>query len=291
VKETLIMVELLTGAGALISRYEVLFCDVWGVLHDGRTAYPGANSCLPRFRAGGGRVILVSNAPLPGDAVAGVLDSKGVSRLAWDAIVSSGDLTRLRMAELGLNAIHHIGPSRALPLFAGLVQKLVAFDAAEALVVTGLVHDARETADDYRQLLEAALAKHLPLICANPDLSVEVGGRFYPCAGAIAALYAQMGGKVCWEGKPYPAAYELAFKEAEKLGNRPVKRDQVLAIGDAVRTDLAGAARAGIDALFIAGGLHREALMAGDVIDQRKLDEALGDEAATTRAAMPYLVW
>jgi hypothetical protein len=98
VKETLIMVELLTGAGALISRYEVLFCDVWGVLHDGRTAYPGANSCLPRFRAGGGRVILVSNAPLPGDAVAGVLDSKGVSRLAWDAIVSSGDLTRLRMA-------------------------------------------------------------------------------------------------------------------------------------------------------------------------------------------------
>ena len=285
------MIEFLTGAAALIRRYDVLFCDVWGVLHDGRTAYPGANSCLPRFRAGGGRVVLVSNAPLPGDAVAGVLDSKGVSRLAWDAIVTSGDLTRLRMVELGLHAIHHVGPPRDLPLFAGLAQKLVAFDEAEALVVTGLVHDARETADDYRHVLEAALAKQLPLICANPDLSVEVGGRVYPCAGAIAALYAQMGGNVHWEGKPYPAAYELAFKTAEKLGGHPVKRDQVLAIGDAVRTDLAGAARAGIDALFIVGGLHREALMADDVIDRAKLDDALGEVAATTRAAMPYLVW
>ena len=281
-------VTILENASPLLRKYEVVFCDIWGVLHDGRTAYAGANDCLLHFRAGGGRVVLVSNAPLPGEAVARVLDQKGVRRQAWDAIVSSGDLTRLRLAALGVRRVHHIGPRRDLPLFADHAVELVEEDKAEAVVVTGLVDDAHETAADYRPHLSRMFAKGLPLICANPDLSVEVGGRIYPCAGAVAELYEQMGGKVYWEGKPHRAAYDEAFAAAARLG-RTVNARQVLAIGDAVRTDLAGAALMGIDALFIAGGLHRDGLMQAETIDPVRLAAALDGNAPTTIAAMPYL--
>lgn len=284
-------IRVIRNAATLLTRYEVVFCDVWGVLHDGKRAYEGANDCLPRFRAGGGHVVLVSNAPLPGHAVATVLDEKGVRRDVWDTIVSSGDLTRLRLAELGLARVHHVGPKRDLPLFEGKAPARVGLEEAEALVVTGLVRDASETAEDYRALLETAYARALPLICANPDLSVEVGGRIYPCAGSIAALYEEMGGRVYWEGKPHGSAYKEAFAAAAVLRGRPVDAARVLAIGDGVRTDLAGAAQAGIDALFIAGGLHREEFMEGGAIDGAKLTEVLAGKASTTIAAMTYLAW
>lgn len=283
--------DIIANAGALLQRYKVVFCDVWGVLHDGKRAYAGANECLPRFRAAGGHVVLVSNAPLPRQAVARLLDQKGVRREVWDAIVSSGDLTQLRMAELAAKHIHHIGPKRDLPLFDGIAAERVSLNEAQALIVTGLVHDATETADDYRAILQAALRRSLPLICANPDLSVEVGGRIYPCAGAIAALYEEMGGVVFWEGKPHAHAYRQAFRVASTLRGKEVSADQVLAIGDGVRTDLAGAAQAGIDALFVAGGLHRDDVMEDGAIDRAKLTRAFTDKAPTTIAAIPYLAW
>lgn len=282
---------ILDHAGALLSRYDVLFCDVWGVLHDGRHAYSGANDALPRFRTNGGIVVLVSNAPLPGEAVARVLDQKGVTREAWDAIVSSGDLTRLRLAALNFNAVHHVGPTRDLPLFNGAPINLVDLPSAQALVVTGLIDDVRETAEDYTQLLQSALARSLPLICANPDLSVEVGGKIYPCAGAIAALYEGMGGQVHWEGKPHRGAYDEAFKAAARMKSTSIERKHVLAIGDAVRTDLAGAAQNGIDALFVAGGLHRDQVMCEGKIMSDRLVDLLADKAATTIAATPFLMW
>jgi HAD superfamily hydrolase (TIGR01459 family) len=284
-------VEILERAGTLLSRYDVLVCDVWGVVHDGVVAYPGAMEALPRFRARGGRVVLLSNAPLPRQGVERVLEAKGVRRDAWDAIVSSGDLTRQHVEACGFRAVHHVGPDRDLGLFEGTGVSRVALETAEALVVTGLLHDDRETAEDYRPLLVRALGRDLEVVCANPDLVVEVGGVPHPCAGAIAALYEEMGGRVAWMGKPYPVAYRAAFAAAESLCGTAIDRQRVLAIGDAVRTDLAGAAAARIDALFVAQGIHRHDVVHSGAIRGEALDRVLGAAAPTTIAAILGLAW
>lgn len=284
------MLPILDRARDLLAGYEILFCDVWGVLHDGVRAYPGANDALPRFRAGGGIVLLLSNAPLPADSVARVLDEKGVRREAYDAIVSSGDMARVRLAEAGTTRVHHIGPKRDLPLFIGTDLARVSLDEAEALVVTGLERDTSETAEDYRARLMQARERDLELLCANPDLHVEVGGRTLPCAGVLGVLYESLGGSVYWAGKPFAVAYDAAFARVRSLRG-PIDRSRVLAIGDAVRTDLAGAAGAGIDALFVTGGIHREAVTVGGFVDRDRLAALLGPETRTTRAAMPALVW
>jgi HAD superfamily hydrolase (TIGR01459 family) len=282
---------LIERAGDLLARYDVLFCDVWGVVHNGLAANPGANFALTRFRSRGGTVILLSNAPTPSTTVAQLLDHKAVNRKAWDAIVTSGDLTRRHWQAQGYVAVHHVGPARDDSLFEGQSVRRVPLAEAQALVVTGLVDDANETAESYRPLLERALGRGLPLLCANPDLLVEIDGVPYACAGAIAEIYERMGGVVVWAGKPYKVAYERAFAEAVRVRGAPVPRETVLAIGDAVRTDLAGASRAGIDALFVASGIHREALTVDGRIDPGKLAELAGHETRTTVAAIDVLTW
>lgn len=283
--------SIITSARDLLSRYPVLFCDVWGVLHDGVREYSPAGDALERYRAAGGIVVLVSNAPYPAATVAGVLDEKRVRSSAWDAIVSSGDLARRHMAERGYGAVHHIGPPRGLPLFEGLDVRLVDLASAEAIVCTGLVHDRTETADDYRPLLERAHARRLALVCANPDIVVEVGGKRLPCAGAVGVVYEAIGGEVYWAGKPHPPVYELALATAARISGRDIAPADVLAIGDAAATDLAGAQAAGIDALFIAGGVHHGEVMAGAAIEVQALARLLADNNVPTIAAAPALVW
>jgi len=269
---------IIASASALLARYDVLFCDVWGVLHNGIAAYSEAGAALAGFRASGGTVILISNAPRGADAVARILDEKGVRRDAWDAIVSSGDLARSRIAEAGYRRIHHIGPRRDDDLFDRITARRVAMPEAEALVVTGLEDDRRETGESYRLLLEAALARQLPMVCANPDLVVHVGALALPCAGAVAAVYAGLGGEIFWAGKPHRPAYERALAAASQLRGGDIPLDRVLAIGDAVRTDLAGAAMFGIDALFIALGIHHADVMERGHIDPERLSALLAAE-------------
>lgn len=245
--------------GPLLAGYDILLCDVWGVVHDGRRAFDEANAALTSFRGRGGTVILVSNAPTPASNVARVLDDKGVAREAWDAIVSSGDLALDHVRAKGWRRLHHIGPERRdRAFFEALPGPSVAISEAEAMACTGLVDDRSETAEDYRERLEVALSRGLPLVCANPDLVVHVGPDLLPCAGAIGALYEAMGGEVFWAGKPFPIAYDRALAVASRLRSRPVERRRVLAIGDSIRTDLAAAASAGVDALFIVTGIHRD---------------------------------
>lgn len=250
---------IITQVRDLLRERDVVLCDVWGVLHDGVDAYVSAGEALALFRAGGGTVILVSNAPNPQDRVAAMLDARHVRRDAWDGIVSSGDLVLRHVAEMGYERVHAIGPrARDLGLFSRLTAKLVPLADAEAVVCSGLADDVTETAETYRPVLTSARARGLPFVCANPDLVVDVGGRLYVCAGAVAALYQEMGGAVFWAGKPYAVAYDAALLMAERLRGSPVARARVLAIGDSLRTDIVGAANAGIDALFIASGIHRE---------------------------------
>lgn len=279
-------------AAKLLEDYDVLFCDVWGVVHNGQRAYDAAGEALTKFRARGGTVVLVSNAPVPQDRVAAMLDSRGVRRSAWDAIVSSGDIARSHIAEKDYERVYCVGPrDRDAALFTRLPARSVPLDEAEAIVCSGLEDDANETPEQYLPLLSAALPLKLPFVCANPDLVVEVGDRLYPCAGSIAILYEEMGGEVFWAGKPHASAYGTARKTAEQLRGAKIPSDRILAIGDAVRTDIAAAAGAGVDALFIAGGIHRADVMDGDAIDPGKLAALFAGDVPQPVAAMSLLRW
>lgn len=284
--------EILSGAGALLAGYDVVYCDVWGVLHDGVTAFEAAGDALARFRLRGGSVILVSNAPQPQSRVAEILDERGVRRDAWDAIVSSGDIAVRHIADAGYRRLARIGPMpRSQPFFSRLPGTSAALAEAEAIVVSGLTDDHVETAESYRPLLEEALARKVPLVCANPDLVVDVGGRLYPCAGAIAHLYEQLGGPVFWAGKPYASAYDLARAEARRIRGEDTPSGRILVIGDAVRTDLAGAATAGHAALLVAAGIHAHELLRGGAIEPALLARLLAPPAPPAIAAIARLAW
>lgn len=285
------MTEIIEQAGSLLSRYEAVLCDIWGVMHDGRSAYAPAGDAFARFRKAGGTVLLLSNAPMPSSWVATVLDEKGVRRDSWDAIVSSGDITLTHIAEQNYSRVLHIGTERDLPLFETMAAERAAFEDAEAIVCTGLEDDRNETAETYRPLLERALARRLPLVCANPDLVVDVGGELLPCAGVVAQLYEAMGGEVYWAGKPHPPAYSRALESVARLRNREIDARRVLAIGDAVRTDIAGASAAGIASLFIGQGIHRDEVLRNGRIDRAALDALLRAEPTKPLAAMVGVAW
>jgi HAD superfamily hydrolase (TIGR01459 family) len=250
-------VALIEGLSELAPGYDLILCDIWGVLHNGLVAFPPAGEALTRFRAEGGWVVLVSNAPRPGTGVAAQLDRVGVPRTAWDAILTSGDLTRAAVIERKGETVHHIGPPRDLPIFDGLDVVFGDVEAADYVVCSGFHDDDTETVEDYRASLGRMRARDLWMICANPDLVVERGDRLVPCAGALAAAYQEMGGRVLYAGKPHRPVYEAALATGAKLrGGEPVLASRVLAVGDAMRTDIAGAAAFGIDSLLVARGIH-----------------------------------
>lgn len=283
---------ILDRAGEVLSRYDVLFCDVWGVVHNGITAFEGACAALKRFRAEGGTVILVSNAPVPKHRVAEMLASRHVPRDSWDDIVSSGDIALTHIAERGFSKLYCIGPQdRDQALFKALKARSVPLDEAEAIVCTGLNDDRHETPETYRPLLGAARKLILPFVCANPDLIVDVGGTILYCAGAIADIYQHMGGPVFWAGKPHLSAYETAHHKAEALRDSNVPRAKCLVIGDAIRTDLKGAQNFGCDALFVASGIHRHETMDGDKLSTIKLAALFPPGTPTALGAMVELVW
>ncbi len=284
---------IIAAAGPLLSRYEVVFCDVWGVMHNGRKAYAEAGVALARFRAEGGTVILVSNAPIPASGVERVLEKTGVRRDAWDAIVSSGDIALDHIADKGYRRMHWVGPSkRDYALYVRLQKPSAALSEADAIVCTGLVDDRNETVADYRALIEEGVARALPFVCANPDLVVDVGAVQLVCAGSIAAEYERLGGEVFWAGKPHPVAYGTALARAAELRGSTPGLSRILAIGDAVRTDLAAAQGLGVDGLFIASGIHSGEVLAGGEIDPARL-AALFDPPGTPAAiaAMTHLRW
>jgi HAD superfamily hydrolase (TIGR01459 family) len=284
---------IIANAGSLLSRYDAIFCDVWGVVHNGRRAYAEAGAALARFSAEGGTVILVSNAPIPASGVERVLEKTGVRRDAWDAIVSSGDIALAHIADKGYRRMYWVGPSeRDYALYVRLPSPQTPLAEAEAIVCTGLRNDRTETVADYRGLIAEGLALKLPFVCANPDLVVDVGTRRLPCAGSIAAEYERQGGAVFWAGKPHPAAYETALQRAGELrGGTPDLR-RILAIGDAVRTDLAAAQGLGVDGLLIAAGIHCDALLVEGEIDAGKLAALFAPPGTPPAiAAMTQLRW
>jgi len=251
---------LLPHFSALAPGYDVLLSDVWGVVHNGVEAFPHACDALMRARQGGAAVILITNAPRPSNVVARQLEKLHVPREAYDAIVSSGDVTRAVIEARPGQSLFHMGPERDRSIFTGLDVRFAPLESADYVVCSGLDNDEVETPEDYRARLAAMLARKLFMVCGNPDVVVERGPQLVYCAGAIADLYKTMGGEVLYAGKPYRPIYDLALAKAEAAAGRKVAPARVLAIGDSVRTDLAGARSVGVDFLFVTSGIHAEEL-------------------------------
>ena len=284
---------ILSRAGELLARYDVLFCDVWGVLHDGHRAFEDACDALLRFRRRGWHRDPGLQRPGPRRARGRDAGCARASRAqAWDDIVASGEIALRHIAEKGYTRLFCIGPAdRDAATFERLSARPTPLEEAEAILCTGLNDDTTETPEDYRELLQRARARRLPFVCANPDLVVDVGGRQFICAGAIADLYERMDGEVFWAGKPHANAYDAAQAAAEAVRGASVDRRRILAIGDSLRTDLKGAEAAGIDAIFIASGIHRDETMGSGELSPEKLAILFAPPAPRALAVLGKLGW
>ncbi len=272
--------------------YDVLLCDVWGVVHNGVAAFAAACEALTRFRAGGGTVILITNAPRPGAAVQKILDRFGVAHDAYDAITTSGDVTRGIVESRLSERVFHLGPRRDVPIFAGLDVTFAPPETADYAVCSGLFDDATETPENYRELLTAMRARSLFMVCANPDIVVERGDTLLYCAGALADAYVELGGEALYCGKPHAQIYEVALgKAAACRGGEVPPRSRVLAIGDSIRTDLKGAASFGVDCLFVTSGIHAEEFGGREAPDLSAVDAMFADAGVAPKALTRKLEW
>ena len=291
--------KMVGGLGELAPRYDIILSDIWGVVHNGRAAYPAACEALARFRAAGGTVVLITNAPRPRPPVLRQMAALGVPHSAFDAVVTSGDVTLDLIAAHGAAPVHHIGPERDLALFEALSvapgrrPPLVPLAAADYVVVTGLFDDLTETPADYDATLATMRARAMPLICANPDIVVHVGDKLLYCGGAIAARFEAQGGESIYAGKPHAPIYERALALAEGQRGGATPRPRILAIGDALATDIAGAQAQDLDVLMITAGIHRDELHAANGALDHAVLVRLADTAQVglPRWHMPALRW
>jgi len=271
------------GLSRVDARYEVLFCDIWGVIHNGRESFPAACSALTQWRETRGPVILISNSPRPSAEVIRQLAQLGAPRSSWTEIVTSGDVTRAMLAERAPGPAFRIGPERDDPLYDGLGLAFADLERAAFIACTGPDDDEVETPEDYRAVLTAAAVRKLDMICANPDRVVQRGDRLIYCGGALAELYETLGGRTIMAGKPHAPIYDRAFELAANVLGRPAERRAVLVIGDGVKTDIGGAQSQNLDRLFILTGIH-----AAEAADAEAL---LADAGLTAQYVMSDLTW
>lgn len=283
------MADLLSGFAPLAERFDGFILDLWGVVHDGVKPYPGAVDCLARLKQAGRRCVLLSNAPRRAGAAQAAMRAMGIADDLYAGILTSGEAVHIALrdrddawfAALGAR-VFHLGPERdrnvieTLPLI-----RVERPEEAEFVLNTGPDdHQAGQAVEDFAPVLDACLAARLPMVCANPDLEVIRGGVRVICAGALAQRYGAMGGEVRSLGKPDPAIYPRVFA---MLGLDPAR---VMAVGDALRTDIAGAAAVGIASAWVLGGIHAEELGVAEgtlpppgVAEARAAEEGLAPEA------------
>ena len=279
----------------LASRYDGLIVDLWGVLHDGVRAFPGAVDCLERLRAMEKRIVVLSNAPRRADSVAQHMARLGLDDTCYTAVVSSGEEAWEHLSTEGgvhSNGVarhcYHLGPERDNGMREGLPDDFVStLDKADYILLTG-AHGADDQVADYLPELRQALHVGLPMVCANPDLEVVRGGKREICAGAIAQAYEALGGQVRYHGKPHQSIYQRCFG---LMG--PIPASRIVAIGDSLRTDIAGALGASIDALFVTNGIHAEELGVeeGRLPPESRLAELFGRAETFPTASLATFVW
>ncbi|MES2913880.1 MAG: TIGR01459 family HAD-type hydrolase [Pseudomonadota bacterium] len=295
------MTEIIRSLADLTGRYDAVFCDLWGCLHNGQSAFPAAVAALQGFRTTGGKVVLLTNAPRPKSSVVRQLDGLGVPRDAWDIVVTSGDAAQMGMLAGAVGRrVHHIGAVKDEPFFTDFAGDLadfarsqpaierVALKDATGIVCTGLADDLTETPDDYRAALLLGKTLGLPMLCANPDIVVDMGDKRLYCAGALAQAYEAMGGTALYFGKPHPPIYDLARRRLAEAG--APSDPQILCIGDGISTDIQGGIAEGLDTLFITGGLEADRF--GPDVEQPEqglLDDWLADKELSPSFAMGRL--
>ncbi len=282
------MPETIMSLDQISSRYKAIICDVWGVLHNGVTHSAPAAAALAGARASGLPVVLITNAPRPWQGVLAQIGAIGVPTDAWDRIVTSGDVTRDLIRE-SARRIFHLGPDRDKSLYDGLDTELVEEFEASVVVCTGLFDDEVETPEDYSDMLQRLRARNLPFICANPDIVVERGDRLVWCAGALARDYGQLGGRTLIAGKPHAPIYEAAMRAVNEVLGHEIGRDDVLAIGDGMLTDIKGASDNGFDALYVSGGIHAGDYGHPDNPEPERLAAFLAEHGFSPVAVMPKL--
>lgn len=290
----------LRGLSDIANSYDLLLCDVWGVIHNGVHAHPGAIDALRRFRTERGQVVLITNAPNPSQRVVERLDALHVPHDAYDAIVSSGDVTIDLVSARGDIPLHYIGPPgetfllRHLERVTGRPPRLASIEEAELVVCTGPVDAFGEDPRDYDERLARMKAHALPFVCANPDIVVQYGTKLMFCAGAIAERYAAIGGDVIYAGKPHAAIYDGAIARATDLRGAPIAPERILAVGDAMHTDMAGARRAGLDSLFVSSGIHADDLHGPEgtaALEAGAFEQMCDGAGYRPTAVIPRLVW
>lgn len=281
-------VKQIASLNEIIGDYDLILCDVWGVLHNGVDAWAEAGRALMDARQDGKTVVLITNSPRRSRDVITQLQSLGVPDDAYDGIATSGDVTRTLIAE-GPRRIFHLGPDRDLSLFDELDVELVEEFEASGVACTGLFDDENETPEDYADMLQRMRARDLPFICANPDIVVERGDRLIWCAGALARDYGQLGGRTLIAGKPHRPIYEKAMKDAASLMGAETPLSRVLAIGDGITTDVKGAMMADIPLLFISDGIHAREYGSHGKPDLEQMAEFLDDFGAEPVATMTKL--
>ena len=289
------MTQIVDSLAAIAPRYTAVFCDLWGCLHNGREPFAAAVAALRAFKAQGGTVLLLTNSPRPKPSVVAQLDRIGVPRDVWDEIVSSGDATQIALAQGAIGPrVHHIGAAKDESFFTDYPSEIaeemqavtrVPMDQADGILCTGLADDTVETPADYRAKLLMGKTLGLTLLCANPDLIVDLGETRLYCAGALAAEYEAMGGKTMYFGKPHPPIYDLARRKLAEMTGSDDHR--ILCIGDGIGTDIKGASGEGLDTLFVTGGIAAAAF--GD--DLANPDPArLKDWLAAQRLSPEYAI-
>jgi HAD superfamily hydrolase (TIGR01459 family) len=288
-----VTIRVISGVREIAPGYDGFILDLWGVVHDGTAPFPGVLDCMERLIAAGKRLVLLSNAPRRSDDVIRRITRIGVPERLYHGVMSSGEEAWLHLkhrsepfyAALGHRCLH-IGSERDLEIREGLDLAFVDTPAeADFILNTGPAEwdDAIET---YAPVMHAALARRLPMVCANPDLVVVHHGKPALCAGALAEEYQRLGGRVRWHGKPHPSVYDSCLG---LLGMADKRR--ILAIGDSLRTDIAGAAGAGIDSLFIADGIHLAEFSSNGTLDRQRIKAALAENGLHPVAAAARFVW
>lgn len=275
-------VPMLQGVAEFAGRYDGFLLDLWGVLHDGRSPMPGAVEALQNLKRAGKRIVILSNAPR---RVAGVIrrvSEIGIPRGLYDDLLSSGEAAWrwLRQGNPGGRRFYAIMALRDQNMLEGLpFEQTAEIEAADFILNTG-VENWTVRIEDFEAVLQAGARRSLPMVCANPDLVVVNGGKMEICAGSIARRYETLGGKVHYFGKPYAPIYRdsLALLGIGDHG-------RILAIGDSLRTDIAGANAAGIDGILVLSGIHRDELAAGD------LEAVCRRERALPIAVVPAFRW
>ena len=245
----------------LYKNYNLILCDIWGVIHNGKDYYPKAVEFLMDFQKQGGLVFLITNAPRRSKVVREYLLNMGIDKLICENIVTSGDCSYNWICSISDKPIFHLGPKKDYSLFSDLDLNLSNQDSCSECICTGFFDEYTETLDDYEELLNTLLDRKIKIHCANPDLYVHRGEIKLPCAGLIAQKYNELGGEVSYFGKPYTPIYELALHEANERQKNSISKSDILAIGDGLHTDIAGADNFKIDSMFILNGVHKNEIV------------------------------